>query len=709
MALINTLRQKAGKIVIVFVGFSMLAFILADLFQNNSALLGGTSNEIGEMAGATVTYEEFQDKVDDLSYTFALNTGNSPTSDDLEQIKQNAWQALLISNVFEPQFKSLGITVTNDEIVDMVQGNNIDPQIRQFFTDPNTGEFSRDRVIGFLQSLNSAPPQQRDSWLSFEAGLRPSRMFAKYENLLEKTKYATKYEGIREYRNSSSQVSADYLYVPFFSVNDSLVSAKESEFEAYLSEHQDEYQREESKDISYVTFPIQPSSEDSALVIAEIEELKEGLASAQNDSTYASINSDGLTPFSSMTAENLPESLRENGKVVSEGFISTPELVSDKYVFYKLSQIVDGNEYFLKASHILFKPSDDSNAAKADSKREARKVLRDIRNGADFGQMASIHGTDGTASRGGDLGWFGENSAFVQEFKDAAFAHRGSGLLRDVVETEFGFHIIKITEPKTNRQYKVAQIEKELFVSDRTLNDIYRNADLFAADVSSITAFNNVANERSCTVLQGRRIGRNDKRVGAIANARTIVYWLYNKASVGEVSKVFELEDQYVVAVQTGEQEEGTARLSDVRNEINRKVLDQKKADYIIKKLEGAQGAFEEIAESYGEGARAASTDLTLSSSSFPNVGYAPEAIGTAFSLEEGERTRPFKVGNGVLILEVTSKTIPEDREEYDSYKTQALAQYRSFRRREEPRTYQNVYDAIVEFAEIEDGRYKFY
>ena len=100
MALINTLRQKAGKIVVGFVAFSMFSFILTDLFQGNSFFNGG-SNEIGEINSNTISYPQFQQKVDELSQNFQLNTSRSPLAEDLEQIRQQAWQQFIIENIFE--------------------------------------------------------------------------------------------------------------------------------------------------------------------------------------------------------------------------------------------------------------------------------------------------------------------------------------------------------------------------------------------------------------------------------------------------------------------------------------------------------------------------------------------------------------------------------------------------------------------------------
>lgn len=716
MALISTLRKRMGKIVVGFVAFSMFAFILTDLFQSNSALLGGSDRTVAEIAGTDISYEQFQAKMDELSYVFAVNNNRDPRAEEQETIREQAWNALIIDYAYKPQFEKLGIQVTDAEVIDMVQGNNIDPQIKQFFTDPNTGEFKRENVVNFLQQMNNAQPQQRASWMTFEQGLKPNRRLKKYENLLEKTAYVTKAEAKNKYVAQESNMTVDYLYVPFFSVADTLFSVSDSEMESYLAENEEQYQREESRNLSYVVFPIQPSAEDSAYALEDIQKVAQGLATADNDSIYATINSDADNAFRTIA----DPSLIPVGLVgAEEGTVTEPELVAGNYVVSKLSAITEGDEAFVKARHILIEMDGNSDAAKAEAKKKAQDIIRQLRRGGDFAELAAINSADqSNANNGGDLGWFGENGSFVQPFKDAVFAHKGTGLLPQPVETSFGYHVIQIDEPQTKTVYKVATIQKALYESDNTLNEIYRQADLLAANSDDYESLKQNAADNGLTVRNASNIGPNDSRVGVISEARNVVLWLYNEASVNKVSDVFEMDDNYVVAVMTGRQMEGTAKLSQVKSEIRTKVLNQKKADYIKEKLAGVSTEdLEAAASTYGEGARSGSSDLTLSSNSFPNVGFAPEAVGIAFSLEEGEGTAPFEAPNGVLIIKATAKSMAADQEDYSSY----IAQVENERRVRKtvvanfPLSFsplfvsQAIDKAVKEFAEIEDTRYKFF
>lgn len=696
-----------GKIVIVFIAFSMGAFILTDLLQSNSVLLGGASTEIGEMASSDVSYEEFQAEVERLSYNYLIQFGTNPNADAIDQIRQQAWQELIIKKVFGPQFAQLGIQVTDDEMVEMVQGKNIHPDVQRNFSDPQTGLFNKEQLMTFLQQISSAPVENQRPWRNFEASLRPSRELTKYENLLGKTTYANKYEAKGNYVTNNSTASIDFLYVPFFSVADSTIEVTESELQGYLNDHADEYQREETKDVDFIVFEVIPSAEDSAVVRQEVNDLREELLTSDNDSVFASLNTEGFAPYNTYNAGTLPAELQGSYEV---GYVTEALVTGNNYTIYKLSDKVAGDENFVKASHILFKWADESDEAKAEARRQGNQILRDIKNGTNFEEMARVHGTDGTRARGGDLGWFGENSSFVQEFKDACFNFRGTGLLPRLVETSFGFHIIKITEPKTDESFKVAKIERELFVSDETQNTIYREADQFALESENWEDFIRNSQERNYEIQKGTSVGQNDQRLGSINEARNMIFWLYNKAEEGQVSEVFEIEDKYVIVVTTNTQEKGTAKLDEVRNEITKKVRDQKKADQIVAKLESLTGSsLEELQGEYGDDARVNSADVNLSSTSIPNVGYAPNAVGLAFALEAGEQTAPVQIDNGVLIVSLSDKNMAADLDNYDAYQISVLNTRRSFKRREAPVIDQNIYDVAIEFAEIVDERYKFF
>ncbi len=707
MALINTLRNKMGKVLVGVVGFSIVAFVAGDLLGPNSMLLGGRDTDIAEIAGETIKYEDFLAKENELTFNFRQNNqGRSPNNAQQAYLRTQTWEALVAEKAFDNQFKQLGIAVTDDELEDMVQGDNIHPQIRQAFTNPETGEFSKDQITDFLVGLKSGqmPPAQRAAYENFEMSLIPARRRTKFDNLMAKTNYVTEAEAKNEYQVSSATADVNYLYVPFFSVHDSLVSVTDAELEAYLSENSQEYQKEESKEIQYISFSVVPSAEDTAAVLEDINLLKSELAEADDDSTYAMAKSESDDAFVEYTMESLPEALRVEGDVIAEGEIAGPEIADGSYVVYKMSGTGESADYSARASHILFKWNNDSDAEKAKAKSEARKVLNQIKNGADFADMAGIHGTDGTKNKGGDLGWFTQGKQMVKEFDDAVFAATKAGLLKDVVETQFGYHIIDVTEAKTNKTFKVAKVALEIFISDETRNTFYRDAESFALEAKDLESFKKVAAQKGYEITTAKNIDKNARRITGLTEARSVVFWAYNKASLGDVSPVYEIEDQYVIAAVSAEQEKGTAALALVKNEVEKKVKDQKKAEVIIEKIKALEkDELTNMVVAYGNGAKYYNmSNLKQSSNSLQSVGLAPEAVGVIFSMEADERTQPFAINNGVILIELASKIEAPEVSDYESYRSQ-------LEQRRQGRIASKVDNAVKELADITDERYKFF
>ena len=700
MALINTLRNKMGKVVVGFIAFAILSFVLADLLGPNRFF--GQDTDIGKIRGETISLQEFQAVLQERENSFALSFNRQPTDRDRPTLRNQAWELLISRYAFEDEYDDVDVLVTSEEIWDMLQGKNIDPGIAQSFTNPETGEFDRATFMQYLQQLPSLPPETQLRWDMYKKELLTARQRTKYENLLVKSNYITEAEAERQYQMETVGAEVQYLYVPFYAVSDSLVQGTDDLYEDYYNRHKEEYKVDHTRDLRYVSFDIVPSEEDTALVREDILDLKAEFISVNDDSVFAKINTDGASFYNAFNKGNLPSTLAEDLDSLEVGKVFGPFQTGNNFSIYKVVQIKEDTLNHARANHILIKWTDESAGAKAEARTEARRILREIRNGADFGAMAREHGTDGTASRGGDLGWF-KTGDMVGPFQEAVFRASRKGLLNDVVETQFGYHIIEVTETRDNTIYEVATIEREILPSDETRNIVYRKADFFASQSDDLESFEASAESDSVNVLLAPKIGTNDRRVGVLGDARQVVQWLFRDASIEEVSEVFEFDDKYVVAVMDGETEEGYQRLEDVEIQIATKVKNELKGEIIINKLNDLSGSLEEIASAYGEEANIYSSgDLKLNTNSLPSVGFDPEAVGRAFSLASGERTEAFASANGVLIIEMQQMTEAPEIADYAAYKDQ-LAQTRR------GTDVSGIPEAIKDAAKIEDERYKFY
>jgi len=708
MALINKIRQRAG-LAVGIVAVAMGLFIVGtDLFNSNSAILGKNDRTIGEIAGEEINYDEFQNELEKLKYQFQMrNQGNPPSENEMFTLRQQAWEMLIIKHVFAEQYEKLGIKVSDEESWDMVQGDNVDPSIKNdpSFQDPETGEFDKQRVIEFIKQINQMPAGNfyRESWILFEEGLTPARRRLKYDNLLVKSTYVTEAEAEKQYEEETAVAEAEYLYIPFYTVENSEITVDESDLRAYYREHKEEYETEPSRDISYVTVDIVPSSEDSAYFQQEMGRIKEQFKTASNDSVFARSESDTRNFYDRYTINQLPDILQKNHTNLTPGDVRGPYYVDGYFTLYKISDIVEDTVQAAKASHILVKWEDESDAAKEEARNEAHALLRQLQGGADFETLARENSQDpGSASKGGSLGWFGKGR-MVKPFEEAVFSASREGLINRLVESQFGYHIIRVDEVPTNKAFEVATVEREITPSDVTRNEAYRQIDLFASSSSNYDEFVENAEADSLEIQTAENNGPNDRRISDLGGARQIIQWMYQDASLGDVSQVFELEDQYVVAVLTGITEKGTASFEEVKDQIRPVVENKKKGEIIKNKLAEMNGSLQELADQYGDDANVYnSSDIKLSTSSLPSVGFAPEVIGKIFGMEEGATSEPIEVENGVVVVKLQAKTPAPEIADHTSYQTQLQQRYAN-------RASYNVSEAIREAADIKDYRYRFF
>src|SRR6267378_6473383 len=675
MALIGTLRTKMTKLVVGLVALSMGAFFVGgNLFGNGPrSVFGGNKNTVGEIAGHSVMLDEYQKAVQERENAYMLNYGRQPGERDQPQLRQEAWELLILKYAIAPQFKKVGVKVTGDEVWDMVQGKNMDENLKTSFAD-STGKFDRSRLITWMKNLDRPEmAQDRIRWDIYKQALVPGRERLKYEFLLTKTNYVTEAEAERDYHAQNDVVEAKLLYVPFFAISDSMVTVSNADLKAYYEKNKEKYKTAQSRNLSYVTFPVIPTPEDSAAIRQELAKVVENFKTTTEDSVFATSNSDGKTPYTKYSISSLPPFLASQREKLKAGMLLGPTLENGTYKVVKIVKIGTDTIYNAKASHILIRWDQDTPEGKKAAKEKARKILNEIKAGASFAAKAREFGTDGTASKGGDLGWI-KSGQMVKPFQDAVFNAKRTGLVNDVVETQFGYHIIEVTAVKDNTAYTVATVEREITPSDDTHNEAFRKADAFARDISGVENFKEKAKKENLSIFDANEIGTTDRKINNLNDARRIVTWLFRDASVGKVSEVFDLENNYIVAVMTGETEEGYKPMEKVKDEITPAVKNEVKAKMIIDKLNGLKGSLEEIAKAYGTDAAVnSSSDLKLNTNSLPSVGFDPVGVGVAFSLESGKRSAPFKGENGVLIIEVQNKTMAPAIGDFTMFKNQLL------------------------------------
>ncbi|WP_426058350.1 peptidylprolyl isomerase [Hymenobacter sp. B1770] len=708
MALINTIREKSG-IAVGLVAVGMVLFIVGgDLVGGNNRLFNRNDQTVGEVAGQKVELAEYNNALEQAKQAFIAQQQRQPDDQALGYLRDQAWNQTIYRMAFKPEWDKLGLTVSDDELVDMVQGENINAGIKQAFTDQQTGQFDKARLVEYLKNLDKLPPENQAAWYNFEANLPAERLANKYTALLKNSVYVTSAEAKRFNQLQNTKATVKYLFVPYGSISDSAVKVTDAQLQAYLDKNKSKYKVEEGRSVEYITIPVVALQEDSTSVKNSMGELATQFASAPVDSLFVSANSDQPYNNAFRSPADLPEELRKQ-LPLTQGKVYGPYAENGTYSLYKVTGTKAGTQSAARASHILIKADGTTPEAKAAAKAKAQDILNKIKAGADFGAMARQFGTDGTKDQGGDLGWFGQGR-MVPEFEKAIFGATAPGLLPNVVETSFGYHVIKVTAAPTKQTYQVAEVVKSIAPSDATREAAYAKAQQLKGEATDLESFRKlVTKDKTLVKQEAKNLDRGARSVNNLQNARELVRWAFGfnqtggETKVGDISEVYEIGDQYVIAALTEQRAQGTASIAALKPELTAMVRNEEKAKQIMAKI-GTGGSLEEMAAKYGPAAQVGTaSDVVLGQGNLANVGFEPVAVGKAFALKPGQKSAPIKGEQGVLVIEPVSVAAPQTPAADLKAVQQQLAQQRAQQQDGK------IYEAIKAHSNVKDNRTKFF
>lgn len=704
MATLQKIRDRGGLLVAIIIGLALFAFILGDMFQSGSSLLRPGQLEVGEINGESVQYPDFQKRIEEMAEIYKMNTGNAQLDEATwEQIREQAWQTLVRDIVMSEVYEDLGLTVTSDELFDMVQGSNLHPIIQQLFRNQQTGQVDKAAVLQFLKSLESnATAEQKAYWLYIEDQIKEERIQTKYNNLIRQGLYVTTAEAKESLGTKNRQVNIQYIQLPFSSMPDSAVAVTDKELKDYYNTHKDDYKQNESRTIEYITFDVKASESDDAKTLRWIEEAKPEFETVADNPQYINANSDSRFEDVYHKKEELSDNLAEFAFSGNPGEIYGPYKEGDAYKLVKIDSFKDLPDS-VQARHILIKPETVGSYEAALALADSLKGL--IEKGGKFADLATTYSEDaGSARMGGDLGWFQRNQ-MVKPFEEAAFNGEVNKLY--VATTQFGVHLIQPTKKgKEVKQVRLATLVRNIEPSTQTYQNIYAKASKFVAENRDLKSFNDaVASEKLTKKVA--TIGEADREVRGLEQSRPLVRAAY-QAEVGKIllnhegSPIFELGDQFVVAALSGATEEGIASFEEVKPRVELAVKRQNKGKALAAKMKEAATTndLEAISQKLNTEVKDAN-GITFSSTSIPAVGMEPALIGTVTNMKQDQLSAPIIGNNGVFIAKVVS--VNESADEDVATEKTRLVQSLGYRA-----NYQ-AYETIRKSAEIEDHRAKFY
>jgi peptidyl-prolyl cis-trans isomerase D len=699
MAVLSKIRKRSGLLLLA-IGFALLAFVIQDIFNSG---MKSISTDVGSVNGKDISFDEFRIKVANTEKN--AQNGQQMTS---MQASNQVWNQEVQVALLNAEFEKLGIRVGEKHIIEAFKS---DPNIgqNQMFLNA-AGKFDLNKFKDYFKEIPNGMQMLKEQEKNAELRAK----YEIYNSLIKGGMYATQTEGKFKYEAESNKVNFDFVMVPFSSVKDSDVKVTDEEITTYMKTKEKKFKSEESRELDYVLISEKPSAADEAEIKKNVDALLlpsvrynketgkndtiQGFRTVSDNADFVNANSD--IPFDStfISKQDLPAEHAEQLFNLPAGEIYGPYMKANYYCLSKGLGRKAGAK--VKASHILISwegtqvPNKKEKRTKEQAKAKADGLLAQAQaNPGMFMMLAMSNSDDSSAQQGGDLGFFGPGQ-MVKPFNDFTFGNPIGKI--GLVETQFGYHIIQVTDKQD--AVRLATIAQKIEPSEATNDKIYTQATKFEMDAAN-KDFAAIVKQAKLTANPAVRVKAIDENFASLSNQRQIVKWAFDgDTKIGNVKRFEIVNVGHVIAKLKSIAPKGLMSVEEARPQVEPILKNKKKAAKIEAKMKGASLAA--IAASNKVTVMNA-VDLTIENPSVPNAGYEPKVVGLAFSSKAGVVSKPIEGNSGVYVIATKAVTKAPAIKKYDDFiakvKQQAVGNSGRFMQ------------ALKEDADIVDNRADFY
>lgn len=641
----------------VIIGVALLAFIVGDFLNSGHTFYAMNQNKVAVVNGTNIGVEEFQERVkvrtDELQQMYSQRGMTLPDG-YVSRINQEVYDQMVNEILLNEELDELGIVVSKEELADLLTGENISPMVRQYFTNPQTGEFDRQGLINFMQVIldpeahgYNTPEMlaqiepQRQMWLRLEQQVKQERAIQKFANLLNRSITPNKLDLENSFEESKTSANIAYALQPYTSIADSTIAISDSELKAEYDKVKEFYKMPERRAIKYISVDIVPSEADYAKAKEKVEMNQSVFATTDDVAAFVANNSDESYDDCFVAVSSMPEKMKKFAQTATVGESSALEFENDTYTMYRLMGTKVAPDS-IKVRLLSFQPR----STQIDS------VLNVLNNGGSFAELSPKF-------NGNDEIWLTENMAVSvgRPFIAKVFGETGKGYFK--AESLGGEHIVQIlSRTAPVKKAKVAAYVLAVTPSTETHTALYNQLSAYSALNHTAEKFAAAAKEAGYTV-NSYECSAEDYSLPGVNDARQAIRWAFN-ADKGDVSEIFTLDDTFVLAALENVTKEGYAPFDQVKDMLAMQVRNDKKAEQIIGDLKGKN--LNSLA-GYAEAMKAqvdSAKFVSFSSPSIAGVGYEPVLSALAPTAENGKLVGPVKGVRGVYVFSVTDKTVSE-------------------------------------------------
>lgn len=680
MATLQTIRSK-GPLLVIVIGLALFAFIAGDAWKILQPHQG--KQDVGEVNGKTLSAQEYQQMVDELSEVIKLTNGlNSLNEDQLTNIKDQVWNTYVTNEVIANEAEKLGLQVTKAELQAVINTGSHPLLMQTPFRNPQTGAFDKDMLKKFLVDYanldaNKMPAQyveyyqkMGNFWNFIEKTLAETLLAEKYQNLIGKSLISNPAAAEDAFNARTEQTDMILAAVPYSSINDSTITVSKDEIkELYNSKKESFKQPIETRNIKYVDVRVVPSDADRKAVQEEVTEYTNQLISTTKD--YVSfVRSTGSTiaysdiPVSKSALPNDVAS-RLDSTSVNEVYGPYYNQTDDSYNAFKIVAKVSAPDSIQFRQIQVYADTDEKTTELADSIYNALKA------GADFAEVAKKYAQTGEATWINARGWEGttvdaENATLIN-----ALIEQPVSEISNLKIGQSNIILQVMNKKQMQDKYKVAIVKCPVEFSKETYNDTYNKFSQFVAQSTTIEALEKNAEENGYTVLPRMNFRSDEHYVGGVKSTREALKWVFD-AKEGEVSPLYECGENdhlMVVALETINPA-GYTNINQVSDMLRSEIIRDKKAEKIMAEMKG----FNTLAQV--KGMKDAVSDsvkhVTFSAPAYISVTRASEPVISAVASKTAinATSAPIKGNAGVYMIQVYNKN--KNAETLDSKTEQA-------------------------------------
>ena len=657
MAILGQIRNRPWLLMGI-IAVAMLAFVVNP--DSLEKLFGAEPGVYGKVNGDEISKEDFDDQL------FMLQQQAQQQGQPTKGLEEQAWQMLVQSKLIKQQFDKMGLTLTEDMFWNQLQFDPMFAQNKELFDEK--GNFKVQELKGQVEQMKGTNVEQYNNWLktrkSIEYRMMARQLFANVTTGIT----ASKKEAEEIIRQRDQVADIDFVKVDYTEyAQKNPIKVTTQDLADYIKKHPIMFKRDASRNLGVVYFPAAPSAEDDTSAEKEINKLftegndlsgKESFKNTTNDSMFIALNSD--LPFNPtyFPKDQLPMSIRDKVATASIGETFGPYKEQN---FYVVSKLIDkkASDSTLSRHILVTYKGNQAGGDETRTKEQAKKLADSIgavvkADPSKFTESLKYSADPGSAAQGGSVGWTTPATPFVPEYL-SFLANNGKGATQ-VVETQYGYHVINIEDKKTGSMgYKVANLVKTIKASDKTENEIYTKATKFIQQVQgkSFNDFANLAKKSNYNFSNPTEVGRFQGQLPGLGTDKDddIIAWAFNKKRKKGDTDIFTVDGtgDRVVAFVNGVQDAGAADPEAVRAQIEPIVKNKIMAKQIADKITAAKANnLDQIAKLFSVTKQSAQVNLLN-----PQVNGAmePRVAGAAFGVAKNKMSNPVEGMTGVYVV----------------------------------------------------------